>query len=215
LVSVTIVAQGYVQPGQGLALVDEAVRQIEQRRDRDRPRGVARVFQHLENPAALLLVADQDSSAAFTASAHEAGRKPLFDTLCTGTIARYAFRRLSTHDTACRPPVFECAMVLSPTRARSVVQALSEQVLGPAVNALPGFVVRHSYQELDDPNRFLTIQGWDSPADLERFLHDMAPRLTASLHGLGAQVDRFVGYRRIEVQPFALPGSRNVTPSAS
>ena len=62
--SVTIVARGYVQPGQGLPLVDEAVRQIEQRRDRDRPRGVARVFQRLENPAELLLVAEQDGSGA-------------------------------------------------------------------------------------------------------------------------------------------------------
>ncbi len=210
--SVTIVAQGYLQPGQGVALVDEAVRQIEQRRDRDRrPRGAARVFQQLENPAALLLVADRDGSGAFTASSDEADRKPLFDTLCTGTVARYAFRRLSTYDTACRPPVFECAMVLTPTTARAVVQALSEQVLGPAVNALPGFVARYSYQDLDNPNRFLTVQGWDSPADLDRFLQDLAPRLTASLHGFGAQVDRFVGCRRVEAHRPALMGSRSLT----
>jgi hypothetical protein len=209
-VSVTIVAQGYVQPGQGLPLVDETVRQIEQRRDRDRPRGVARVFQHLENPAALLLVADQDSSAAFTATSHAAGRTPLFDALCTGAIERYAFRRLSTYDIACRPPAFECAMVLSPTSARAVVQALSEQVLSPAVNALPGFVARYSYQDLDNPNRFLTIQGWDSPADLDRFLQELAPRVTASLRGFGAQVDRFVGCKRVETHGPALMGSRSL-----
>jgi hypothetical protein len=211
-VSVTIVAQGYLQPGQGVALVDEAVRQIEQRRDRDRrPRGAARVFQQLENPAALLLVADRDGSGAFTASSEEADRKPLFDTLCTGIVARYAFRRLSTYDTACRPPVFECAMVLTPTTARAVVQALIEQVLGPAVNALPGFVARYSYQDLDNPNRFLTVQGWDSPADLDRFLQDLAPRLTASLHGFGAQVDRFVGCRRVEAHRPAVMSSRSLT----
>src|SRR5206468_3825903 len=80
----------------------------------------------------------------------------------------------------------------------------------PAVNALPGFIARYSYQDLENPDRFLTIQGWDSPADLDRFLQDLGPRLTASLRGLGAQVDRFVGYRRVESQPWALSGSRSI-----
>jgi hypothetical protein len=139
------------------------------------------------------MVADWDSGVAVAESPDAVVSTPFFDALCLGTIERSVFRRRSVFEPACRSSAIDCALVRCPAATRSLVQAVSEQVLDPVVSALPGFVMRHTYQDVDDTNHLLIIQGWDAPKDLERFLLEMAPRLTASLCRLGATIDRFAG----------------------
>ena len=193
---ISVVAQGRVQSGQDPHRVEAAMRQLEKYSAGNPSRSTVRLFRKVNDPAVLLLLADWDSGAGVAVGPEDVASTPAFDALCVGTIEHWMFRRRSIHESLCRPTAFDCALVLAPTAARNVVQTVSEQVLAPAVNALPGFVLRCTYQDVQNPDRLLTLQGWDSPAALQSFLQEMAPRLTTSLCRLGATVDRFVGYTR-------------------
>jgi quinol monooxygenase YgiN len=192
-VSATIVAQGHARPWHDAGEVHAAMRQIEKRAAGTRFGGTAWLFRQVDDPDVLLLVADWDISPGLGHSAGTIDGTPTFDALCVGDIQRSVFRRRSVAELSWKTAVIDCTIVRAPSAARGVVQAVSEQVLNPAVSALPGFVLRHSYQDVDNPDRFLTVEGWDSAAAMESFLHHMAPRLTKSLSRLGATVERFVG----------------------
>lgn len=182
-----------------MALLEELVRQNEPRPSKDRAYRPARVFQHVEMPAIVLCIGDWDSSEAFSATVSERRGKAAPDPVHAQETEVHVFRRLSVYDIAWRPTVVSCTLVVAPARARTLVRALSEEVLEPAVSGLPGFVVGYCYQGRDNPDYYLTVRGWDSPAALERFLRDMAPRVTASLRGLGATVDHYVERTRADL----------------
>jgi hypothetical protein len=195
-VSITVVAQGYTEHQRDAGLIEAAMRQLERRTAENRIRGAVRLFRNVQNTALLLLMADWDSDPSETAEFYQPSGMSSFDALCVGSVQRSVFRRSAVHEIACRSCMVDCALVLSPTPARRMVQTLSKQVLDPAVTALPGFVWRNHYQDMANPDRWLIVQGWESSEALHHFLCAMAPRLTTSLARFGATVDRFVGEPR-------------------
>jgi heme-degrading monooxygenase HmoA len=204
--SITVLTRRRARPGQGDALLEQMRSQLDERLGGAPHFREARVFQGLEAPDVILSVTTWDSSFAYWARSRDRDHRAQLDALCIGEPERYLFERLALYEDVSREAaVVSCTLVHSPPLARAAVGTVLEGEAGPLVRALPGLVLRHSYQHVDSPQCFLVLLGWDSLGAWQDFFRDLGPRLGARLREHGATVERFVGVTRARVDRGPLP----------
>ena len=167
----------------------------------------ARLFQRLGDPTDLLDIGEWEAPGAVEAYV----RSPLFAEVAAVAevpprVEYYeSLRSLEWFSRSAA--VAACAtIVASPATAATVAAYLREESF-QAVSAMPGLCYHEVNRAVDDPSHFLTVHGWSTLADLDRFRAGVGPRLRAAEADLGAVVDLFAG---VVVAEYRVP-----TPTAS
>jgi hypothetical protein len=154
------------------------------------------VFQAISDPRATLYVAEWASREA-----HLTYNSPplvALDDLCTSPARRWYCQALDLYEAGSAPPqalsltTFQC----QPSAALSLITYLMEHS-GPAIYQQPGIALRALYQDLDHPNRIVSVRGWRSVADLESARLNLIPDVDTAMRELGVRVERFTGVLRV------------------
>ena len=153
----------------------------------------ARLFQRLGDPTDLLDIGEWEEPGAV----EEYVRSPVFAEVAAMVEVpprvKYYESPRSLEWFSRSATVAACATITAtPATAADVADYLSEDSY-QAVGAMPGICYHEVNRAVDDPSHFLTVHGWVTLADLERFRRDVGPRLEAAVTDLGAVVDLFTG----------------------
>jgi quinol monooxygenase YgiN len=195
-VSVLVVVRRRARPDQAEALVAAMTATMEP------PHPVssrwARLFQCVTDPRTVLYMGEWRSREAYQ-TRDNSPPVPL-DALCTGRPRRWFRQELDRFEAAPGPfQALTCSIFRAPpTRTAALITYLIEQS-GPALYRQPGIVLRALYQDLDHPNRIISIRGWRAIADLEAARCRVSPGVDAAVELLGARAERFTGRLRREV----------------
>jgi quinol monooxygenase YgiN len=195
--SVTVVVRRQAQPGQEEALIRLAIAAIE--RPRARTSSVARVFQNVDDPAAMLYVGQWSSREAY--ESRDAEHVASLDALCQEAPARWFCQQLSLYEVvSSQVEAADCTSLRVPPAQAAAVETYLREQAAPLSQAQPGFVLRAVYQDLDDPGHLFVLLGWRSAADGEAAYQQVWPELSRALREMGAQLERFQGRTRAEIE---------------
>lgn len=193
--SVAVVGHWHSQPGQEAALLAAAAHLIQAPPTAVPGRRSVHLLQGVDEPAALLFVAEWDSREAYEARLESIDVDARVAALLAGPPQRYFFRPLLTLEIEGRPlQVATAALVETRPPVRQAVHRYLLKEASRAVRSRPGFAQRRLYVGWDNPDFLLLLTTWDSLAALESFVTDIGGDLTNTLRGLGATVQRFVGH---------------------
>jgi quinol monooxygenase YgiN len=199
-VSVTIVVRRRARSGQEAALFGRGIDLLQGAGTPIPPPSEARLFQGLDNPAEMLLVAVWESREAYLARLQTARVDEYFADLCAGPPERAFFQPVLTFDTkGRRASAVDCAVIHAPAENSENLRLFLVRDASRAMAVQPGLVQRRLYKALDDPCCFFVIHGWDSPAAFEQFRGTGGAHIVPELRQLGARVERFIGVTRAEV----------------
>jgi hypothetical protein len=205
-VSVTIMVQRRVRPGQDTARVAAALRSVEEHTMPRPHRRLGQLFRGLDDPQLLWYVAEWDSRAAYEArpSAESAGA---LDALCIGEARRYHFEQFwFTWNMSIRTIMWDGTLVHAPSHASPAVRACLQTTAGEQRGLDSGQVEGYLYQELDHAHQFLILRGWESPSAWEHFARERWPALHASLRRFDASAVPFIQLTLLEYDRLVTAG---------
>ncbi len=93
-----------------------------------------------------------------------------------------------------------CVTVRAPAGRAAEVVAVLHQPAPLLTRAQPGFVLRATDQDLDDPSQLFVLVGWRSADEQEAAFHGALTPLRDRLRALGAEIEHFRGRARAEVE---------------
>jgi quinol monooxygenase YgiN len=161
--------------------------------------GTTRVFQSRTDPQSMLGIREWPSREAWTQrpTTGQAAR----DALTEGAAEYRFYRWLRRFAIADRPIAHATgAYFRCPTATRDAVAAYLLDA-GPAVHRQPGCVHRTLYEDLDEPNLLLVVNGWASLEAAEAAQNTLWPQLDVALQTLGIPIEVFRGRTRLELPP--------------
>jgi quinol monooxygenase YgiN len=192
--SVLVVVRRRARPGQEQALIEAMTAEVQSTRPPRSSR--TRVFQAISDPRTALYIAEWSSREA-----HLTYNSPplvALDDLCTSPARRWYCQALDLYEAGSAPPQALSLTTLQcqPSAALSLITYLMEHS-GPAIYQQPGIALRALYQDLDHPNRIVSVRGWRSVADLETARLHLMPEVDTAMRALGVRVERFTGVLRV------------------
>ena len=205
-VSVTIVVQRRVGPGQDTARVAAALRRVEEYGLPRQGRRPGRLFRQLDDVQVLWYVGDWDSREAYEARGRAENAGPL-DPLCVGEAARYYFELFwMSWNMSLRTIIRDGTLVQASSGADLAVRSFLRDEAGEKLRTGSGIVECNLYQELDHADRFLILRGWESPAAWEHFERERRPALDAALRRVGTVVTPVVELTLLEYDRLVTTG---------
>jgi quinol monooxygenase YgiN len=205
-VSVTIVVQRRVRPGQDTARVAAALRRVEEHGMPRQGRRPGRLFRRLDDAQALWYVGQWDSRAAYAARPLAASAGAL-DALCVGEAVRYYFAQFwHSWYMSLRTIMWDGALVQAPSRVGVALRPVLQEETGAKSQNNSGLVECYLYQDLDNAGWYLILRGWDSPAAWQRFERERRPALDAALGRWGALATPIVELTLLEYDRLVLGG---------
>ena len=201
--NVTIATRLQTRPGEADAVTAVFRAAFATRAIWTRPRRHARLIQALDDPAALLYLAEWESRAAFLARMTMRGVEQRLQQLTTRYERHFVrpIRAESAGQLPDRARIVTCGLVrVPPAQSAGVLTYLVEE-LGPAVREIPGLIRRTIYEDLDQVDWFLLVYEWDTRAAWEAARRELVPTTEESLRLRGGQLQRFVGQTRLAVGP--------------
>ncbi len=204
--SVTIIVQRRMCPGQDTARVAAALRRVEEPGLPRQGRRPARAFRRLDEAEVLWYVGEWDSREAYEARplAESAGA---LDVLCVGEAVRYYFAQIwLSWNMSLRTILWDGTLVQAPSGADLAVRPFLQQAAGEQRGTGSGLVECCLYQELHNADQFLSLRGWASPAAWQRFERERRPALDASLRRVGAIATSVVELTLLEYDRLVIAG---------
>ena len=165
----------------------------------------ARVFQRLNEPTRLLAIGEWASQAAYESLRQSpelvrrtatCGPPPTIEYL----ERLHLFARFNE-----RPAIVACVTIDATADRSGEAEAFMRGPSQREVVTQPGLVSRELYRSTAPATRLLSVHGWRSLDDLERFRTTVEPRLDSELHARGATVSRFTGEIVVEYSLQDLP----------
>jgi hypothetical protein len=154
-------------------------------------------YQGVASPDLLVRVTDWESCEAYLACRTHSRISRQLDELSTGSSERYFFRPLRQYrHLRYLPEVMTCTLLEAHPGETAALLAFVEQVVRPAVQALPGLVLRGLYQDVDTPERLLIRHGWGSRREWEQAQNRLTPAIWSLQARLSVRKLRFVGQSR-------------------
>jgi len=205
-VSVTIVVQRRMRPGQDTARVAAALRRVEEP-GRPRPgRRPGRVFRWRDDAQVLWYVGEWDSCEAYEARPLAESASAL-DALCVGEAVRYYFAEIwLSWNMSLRTILWDGTLVQAPPGADLTVRPFLQHKAGEQRGMGSGLVECRLYQDLHTAEQFLSLRGWASPAAWQRFERERGTALAASLRRVGAIATPVVELTLLEYDRLVLAG---------
>jgi heme-degrading monooxygenase HmoA len=154
-------------------------------------RQASRVFQGVEDPDVVLVVAEWDSREAF--AEHGVAAEARLDALGQAPPERWYFSvRRGYGLMQRRAAAVICALIRLPPGAGEAARELWSEG-GEVLRQSEGFVQGYACQDEDDPDHFLILSEWESAQAARDFLNGPNFLLRPSLQALDAEVEAFVG----------------------
>ena len=204
--SVTIVVQRRVRPGQDTARVAAALRRVEEHGMPRQGRRPGRLFRRLDDAQVLWYVGHWDSREAYAARPLAASAGAL-DALCVGEAARYYFAQVwLSWNLSLHTIMWDGTLVQAPSGVGPAVRPVLQQEAGEKLKTGSGLVECYLYHDLDQAEQYLILRGWASPAAWQRFERECRPALDASLRSLGALATPIVELTLLEYDQLLLAG---------
>jgi hypothetical protein len=194
-VAVTSLTQVRARPGEGEAMLRGWLGLLTRYSPSLRERRFAFVFQALDDPDALLYLAEWERRAAFDARAEEVGSRAWVREHAVRVAVTF-LQPLHTVEKVLAPvEVAQLARLRVPSAARTAVVAYlrDEATIGFAD---PHFAVRTLYTDPRVPGDLLVYRGWSSPAGLAAYQGGRWPAIVAELGRHGVTGAYFRGYTR-------------------
>ena len=189
--SITVLCELRPHPGQAEAIVQRAIQQLSLPSSNVAGRGGARLYQHVDDPAWLLYLADWSSRTAFDAYRQTSPLPGTPDQFQQAPTCRY-YRRLALFERVLIPVSTICVEIVdgpAETHAARRVRALAYHRSN--VRNRPGLVLLQVYEASDHPPGLLIVSGWEASGqihlpdrDSERAMRDVAA---------GGTTRRFIG----------------------
>jgi heme-degrading monooxygenase HmoA len=194
--SVTVLMRNQALPGRGDELLSAVVRLVRERTSWFHNGGRSlRVFQSVNDPDLVLGLSEWDSRELFFARHHDESGDPIPELLTLrATPPEYNFfHTISSREIwGAHAGAVVCTLIHGTPAIRPALQEMQA-----AITSQPGFVSRYTYEDADDPNRFLIVHGWETLDALER-ARDQASPAQRRLQELATAVERFAGVTRVE-----------------
>jgi hypothetical protein len=154
-------------------------------------------YQGVEVPELLVRVTEWESRAAYLACRAHSHISQELDDLSAGSSERYFFQPLREYrHLRYRPEVTTCTLLEAPPGGTAALLAFVEEVARPAVQVLPGLVLRGLYQDQEAPERLLVRHGWGSRREWEQARSRLSPAMWTLQTRLSVRKLRFVGQCR-------------------
>ena len=180
-VSVTLLVQRRLRPGQDPARVAAALRRVEESGRPHQGRRTGWLFRRLDDVQALWYVGDWDSREAYETRPRAASADAL-DARCVGEAVRSYFTQFwLCWNMSSRTIVRDGTLVQAPSGADLAVRSFLQEEAGEKLRTASGLVECTLYQGLDQADHFLILRGWASPGAWEQFERERRPALDTAL----------------------------------
>ena len=169
-------------------------RLIEQLSRPSREERVVRLYQHVDDPARLLYLAEWDSREAFEAY-RQSTPMPGFQ---QSAVYRF-YRRLALFERVLTAvPIIAADIVDGPAETHAARQDLALAYHRSEVRDRSGLVLLHVHTALDPPPGLLVISGWETTTQLQQADQGAERTMLDRLVATGGTARRFVGRALIE-----------------
>jgi quinol monooxygenase YgiN len=191
--SITVLCELRPNPGQAEAIVQRAIEQLSLPSSTVVGRRVARLYQHVDDPARLLYLAEWDSREAFEAYRQTAPMPGTPDQFQVLPVCRF-YHRLALFERMLSPVQVAYADVVDgPAQTHAVRRDLALAYHRANVRDRSSLALLMIHETADDPTGLLIISGWDATMPLQRSGTDPDLALIQQLAATGATVEQFVG----------------------
>jgi quinol monooxygenase YgiN len=197
-VAITALCELRPHPDQAEAVVQRAIEQLSLPPQRVAGRRFARLFQHGDDPAWLLYLAEWTSREAYDAYRQTAPMPGLLDRFQQPPSARF-YRRLALFERVLTPVArVSVDIVGGPAASHPIRRDLALTYYRSNAHAQPDLVLLQVHDALDAEPSLLIVTGWGtahpSLADARAIEQTLLDRLIAN----GGTVRRFVGHAVVE-----------------
>jgi quinol monooxygenase YgiN len=197
-VSVTVVSELRVQPGQEEAAVDVVLSRLALPSSTIVGRRFARLFQHLDDPTRLLYVAEWESREAHEALTRAMPLPGIPDQFVCPPTFRY-FRPLTSFERMLVPIGIASAVIVDgPADTHLARRAAGLAYHQLVAHQRRGLVLLALYETTDPPPGLLMLVGWESLAAFRQAYEAAGPKLVDQLIGDDGVAHRFLGTVRAE-----------------